>query len=63
MKSLALDAFYGDSDSDITDASKVPGIQGIRFLRSPKSSYRDSGRLARYHPGYFGEPIIADSYN
>jgi acid phosphatase (class B) len=64
MAALGLDVFYGDSDSDITDARKVPGrtVLGVRFERSPKSSYRDSGRLAKYHPGYFGEPIIADSY-
>lgn len=64
MQMLGLDVFYGDSDSDITDARKVPGkpVVGVRFLRSPKSSYRDSGRLAKYHPGYFSEPIIANSY-
>jgi acid phosphatase (class B) len=64
MAALGLDVFYGDSDSDITDARKVPGrtVLGVRFQRSPKSSYRDSGRLARYHPGYYGEPIIANSY-
>jgi acid phosphatase (class B) len=65
MAALGIDVFYGDSDSDITDARKVQGttIQGIRFLRSPKSSYRSGGRLAKYHPGYYGEPIIADSYD
>jgi acid phosphatase class B len=65
MAALHLDAFYGDSDSDITDARKVQGntVRGIRFLRSPRSSNRSSGRLAKYHPGYFGEPIIAGSYN
>ncbi len=64
MAQLGLDVFYGDSDSDITDARKVPGrtVLGVRFERSPKSSYRDGMRLARYHPGYFGEPIIANSY-
>ncbi len=64
MAALGLDVFYGDSDSDITDARKVPGrtVLGVRFERSPKSSYRDGMRLARYHPGYFGEPIIANSY-
>jgi acid phosphatase (class B) len=65
MATLGLDVFYGDSDSDITDARKVPGrtVRGIRFLRSPKSSNRSGGRLAKYHPGYYGETIMADSYN
>jgi acid phosphatase class B len=56
--------FYGDSDSDITDAKKVQtkSIRPIRFLRSPKSSNRKEGRLNQYHPGYYGESIIADSY-
>ncbi len=64
MAQLGLDVFYGDSDSDITDARKVPGrtVLGVRFERSPKSSYRDGMRLAKYHPGYYGEPIIANSY-
>jgi acid phosphatase (class B) len=64
MAMLALDAFYGDADTDITDSAKVPGrtVLGIRSLRSPKSSYRSGGRLAKYHPGYYGEPILADSY-
>jgi acid phosphatase class B len=61
IHSLGLDAYYGDSDSDITEAAKAH-VRGIRFLRSPRSSNRQSGRLAKYHPGYFGEPIIANSY-
>jgi acid phosphatase (class B) len=65
MAQLALDVFYGDSDSDITDAAKVQGVhvRGIRSLRSPKSSYRSGGRLAKYHPGYYGETIVAGSYD
>jgi acid phosphatase (class B) len=64
MAQLGLDVFYGDSDSDITDARSVTAKQvtAIRFLRSPKSSNRSSGRLAKYHPGYYGEAIIAGSY-
>jgi hypothetical protein len=52
------------STADITDARKVVGrtVLGVRFERSPKSSYRDGMRLARYHPGYYGEPIVANSY-
>jgi hypothetical protein len=37
-------------------------VRGIRVLRSPKSSYRSGGRLAKYHPGYYNETIVADSY-
>jgi acid phosphatase class B len=65
MAELGLDVFYGDSDSDITDSAKVQGahVRGIRVLRSPKSSNRSNGRLAKYHPGYYGEPILAGSYD
>jgi len=71
IEALDLDVFYGDSDSDITDARKAfkgsNGLQrkqvdAIRFLRSPKSSNRKAGYLNKYHPGYFGEPILANSY-
>jgi acid phosphatase (class B) len=63
IQSLALDVFYGDSDSDITDARKVPGVLPIRFQRSPRSSNRKDGRLNKYHPGYYGEAIVAGSYD
>lgn len=65
MAQLGLDVFYGDSDSDITDSRKVEGatIRAIRVLRSPKSSNRSGGRLNKYHPGYYGEPILAGSYD
>lgn len=71
IESLDLDVFYGDSDSDITDAEKAftdgsgkktKLVRPIRFLRSPKSSNRKAAELNKYHPGYFGEPILADSY-
>lgn len=71
MESLDLDLFYGDSDSDITDAAKAfvdasghrtKTLRGVRFLRSPKSSNRKAGKLNKYHPGYYGEPVIAGSY-
>jgi acid phosphatase (class B) len=64
MQSLSLAVFYGDADSDITDARKVQGVnvQAVRFLRSPKSSNRKEGRLSKYHPGYYGEPIVSGSY-
>jgi len=69
IEALALDIFYGDSDSDVTDAmAAFPGdetkkVLPIRFLRSPRSSNRKAGVLGKYHPGYFGEAIIANSYN
>jgi acid phosphatase (class B) len=65
IEALALDVFYGDSDSDITDAVQVRTrtVLPIRFLRSPRSSNRKDGRLNKYHPGYFGEAIVAESYD
>jgi len=72
IESLNLDVFYGDSDSDITDTLKAfvdsktgvrsKKVEPVRFLRSPKSSNRKSGELNKYHPGYFGEPILSESY-
>jgi len=61
IRSLGLDIFYGDSDSDIEDAQNA-GAVGIRIQRSPDSSYRNSdGSLRKYHPGMYGEEIIPDS--
>ena len=72
IESLNLDVFYGDSDSDITDALKAfvdsktgvrtKKVEPVRFFRSPKSSNRKAGELNKYHPGYFGEPILSESY-
>ncbi|MES3038848.1 MAG: hypothetical protein V4736_13145 [Bdellovibrionota bacterium] len=71
IEKLNLDVFYGDSDSDITDALKAfrneSGVRTklvhpVRFFRSPKSSNRKSGELNKYHPGYYGEPILSGSY-
>ena len=70
-ESLDVDVFYGDSDTDITDARSAfststpprKQVTAVRFLRSPKSSNRKAGKLAKYHPGYYGEPILADSYD
>jgi acid phosphatase class B len=71
IKSLDVDVFYGDGDADITDTNKAfldasgaatKHVQALRFLRSPNSSNRSAGKLAKYHPGYYGEAIIADSY-
>jgi acid phosphatase class B len=72
IESLDLDIFYGDSDSDITDAAAAfvdasgarrKEVRAVRFLRSPRSSNRKAGKLAKYNPGYFGERILADSYD
>jgi len=55
MKQLSIDAFYGDSDSDMRYAIEA-GAMPIRILRSPKSSYKRS-----YNPGSLDEFIIPDS--
>lgn len=55
MRQLNLKLFYGDSDSDISDALSA-GAQGMRIQRSEKSSYKD-----KYHPGSLGEEIVPDS--
>jgi acid phosphatase class B len=71
IESLNLDVFYGDSDSDITDTQKAfvdsagvhtKEVRAIRFMRSPKSSNRKAGKLNKYHPGYYGETVVKDSY-
>lgn len=64
IASLKLDVFYGDSDSDITDAMSVEAraVLPVRFLRSPRSTNRKEGKLNKYHPGYFEELILVDSY-
>lgn len=61
LERLGISVFYGDSDTDITDAQKV-GVQAIRFERAPESSNRKGPRLSKYHPGYYGELVIEDSY-
>jgi len=62
IKELKLNIFYGDSDTDISDAQSA-GCKAVRILRSPKSSYRDekTGELKNYKPGLFNEEIIKDS--
>jgi|GEM_PF-1656833 len=69
IESLNLDIFYGDADSDMTDAMNAfkhqpnhKKVKPIRFLRAPNSSNRKNGQLNKYHPGYFGEPILKGSY-
>ncbi len=55
IKELGIDAFYGDSDSDIRYAEEAGAIP-IRIIRSPKSSYKGS-----CNPGCFNEFIVTDS--
>jgi len=55
LKKLGIDAFYGDSDSDIKYAQEA-GAMPIRIQRSPKSGYK-----SKYNPGSLGEFIVPDS--
>lgn len=62
IKILNIKYFYGDADSDISDAIDA-GAVGIRIQRSSKSSYKDpkTGFLVKYNPGKFKEKIIENS--
>ena len=61
IRELRLDVFFGDSDSDITDAMEA-GVRAIRFQRSENSSYKnEDGSLRKYHPGLYGEQIVNGS--
>jgi len=55
LKKLQIDAFYGDSDSDIQCAQEAGAIP-VRIMRSP-----DSGYKSKYNPGSLGEFIVPDS--
>jgi acid phosphatase (class B) len=55
LKKLEVDIYYGDSDSDISDAQKA-NIKAIRIQRNPKSDYQK-----KYHPGKYGEKILQNS--
>jgi acid phosphatase (class B) len=55
IKSLELDIYYGDADSDISDAIES-GAKAIRIMRSP-----ESWNKKKYHPGRYGEQIIENS--
>jgi acid phosphatase (class B) len=48
-------AYFGDSDSDITEAQDA-GVIGIRILRHP-----DSENRGKNNPGDFGEWIVPNS--
>ena len=52
-----ISLFYGDSDSDISEAHEA-GIRAIRFMRSPLSNNK-----TRYNPGKHGEVVLENSEN
>ncbi|MBP5469093.1 MAG: acid phosphatase AphA [Candidatus Riflebacteria bacterium] len=55
IKKNNVKVYYGDSDSDITEAWDA-GIRAIRFLRSPLSTNK-----GKYHPGKYGEAVLENS--
>lgn len=57
IKKHGISLYYGDSDSDISEANEV-GIRAIRFKRSPMSSNK-----GKYHPGMHGEAVLENSEN
>lgn len=57
IKKHAISLFYGDSDSDISEAHDA-GIRAVRFMRSPLSNNR-----TKYNPGMHGESVLENSEN
>ncbi|HMM61192.1 MAG TPA: HAD family acid phosphatase, partial [Candidatus Rifleibacterium sp.] len=57
IKKHGISLYYGDSDSDISEAHEV-GVRAIRFLRSPISTNK-----TKYNPGMHGEVVLRDSEN
>jgi acid phosphatase (class B) len=57
IKKHDISVFYGDSDSDISEAHDA-GVRAIRFLRSPISTNK-----GKYNPGLHGEVVLRDSEN
>jgi len=55
FKKLGIDIYYGDSNSDITDA-QAADIKSVRIQRSPKSNYQK-----KYDPGRFGEKVLENT--
>jgi acid phosphatase (class B) len=55
LKQLGIDIYYGDSNSDITDA-QAADIKSIRVQRSPESNYQE-----KYDPGKYGEKVLKNS--
>ncbi len=57
IKKHGISLYYGDSDSDISEANEV-GVRAIRFMRSPMSNNK-----MKYHPGMHGEAVLENSEN
>jgi len=55
IKKHGIKLFYGDADSDISEANEV-GVRAIRFMRSPLSTNK-----SKYHPGMHGEAVLENS--
>lgn len=55
IKENNVTIYYGDSDSDITEAWDA-GIRAIRFMRSPLSTNK-----GKYNPGKYGEHVLENS--
>jgi acid phosphatase (class B) len=55
MEARDIQIYYGDADSDITDA-RAAGATGIRIIRAKNSTV--SGET---HPGIYGEDVVRDS--
>ena len=55
IKENNVKIYYGDSDSDITEARDA-GIRAIRFMRSPLSTNK-----GKYNPGKYGEEVLENS--
>lgn len=52
-----ISVFYGDSDSDISEAHDA-GVRAIRFMRSSLSNNK-----GKYNPGKHGEIVLENSEN
>lgn len=55
IKENNVKLYYGDSDTDITEAWDA-GIRAIRFMRSPLSTNK-----GKYNPGKYGEAVLENS--
>jgi acid phosphatase class B len=55
LKTLGIDIYYGDSDSDITDSQEAD-VKPIRIQRNPESNYDK-----KYTPGTFDEKVLENT--
>jgi acid phosphatase (class B) len=60
MTATGVDIFYGDADTDIEYAAAVQA-KHVRAIRVERS--RLSTNVSGYHPGMFGEEVLAGSDN